>query len=53
MMDVQGKVCKTWTYESVAQGIVERVDASKFAKGVYFLRFSNAEGMEMRKLVIE
>ncbi len=53
MMDVQGKVCKTWTYESVAQGIVERVDASKFAKGVYFLRFSNAEGMDMRKLVIE
>jgi hypothetical protein len=53
MMDVNGKVCKTWSFESAAQGINQSVDASKFAKGVYFMRFSNAEGMEMRKLVIE
>lgn len=53
MMDMQGKVCAAWQYADAAVGISQTVDASKFAKGVYFLRFSASNGVKMHKLVIE
>jgi hypothetical protein len=53
MMDLQGRVCQTWQYNEVTAGISQNVDASKLAKGVYFLRFRAADRMEMRRVVLE
>jgi large repetitive protein len=53
MLDIQGKRCNAWSYTETAAGIVQQVDASKLAKGVYFLRFTSDNLVEMRKIVLE
>jgi hypothetical protein len=53
LMDLQGKICEHWQYAETAAGIQEQVDATKLAKGVYFLRFNSNDWVELRKVVLE
>lgn len=53
LLDLQGKACGQWNYSDAAGSVKEKVEASRFPRGVYILQFSNEQFVEQRKVVLE
>jgi PKD repeat protein len=53
VLDLQGKLQATFHLEDAANFARQRVDASRLAKGTYFIRLRQEFLTEMRKVVVE